>query len=154
MGINRSYVSGLELGPRNPTILTLWHAAKAIGVTVRAFFDDEKLSLRRQRFLYGMAGSERSDHRRSFVLLLALWLRRIFALVPGGFGSRCCIQASYSGVPGRGGALLGRPPAQCGIKSTMVWVTSAQDARTVAAIPRIATRVMRVLYELLRSARS
>ena len=86
MGINRSYVSGLELGPRNPTILTLWHAAKAIGVTVRAFFDDEKLSLRRQRFLYGMAGSERSDHRRSFVLLLALWLRRIFALVPGGFG--------------------------------------------------------------------
>jgi len=46
MGIDRSYVSRLELGQRNPTILTLWHAAKAIGVTVRAFFDEEKLSLR------------------------------------------------------------------------------------------------------------
>jgi transcriptional regulator with XRE-family HTH domain len=47
MGIDRSYVSGLELGQRNPTILTLWHAAKAIGVTVRAFFDEEKVSVRR-----------------------------------------------------------------------------------------------------------
>jgi hypothetical protein len=34
----------------------------------------------------------------------------------------------------------------------MVWVTSAQDARTVAAIASTAMRVMRVLHGLLRSA--
>jgi transcriptional regulator with XRE-family HTH domain len=25
MGVDRAYVSGLELGQRNPTVLTLWH---------------------------------------------------------------------------------------------------------------------------------
>jgi transcriptional regulator with XRE-family HTH domain len=42
MGVDRAYVSGLELGRRNPTILTLWHIAKALDVKVRAFFDEEK----------------------------------------------------------------------------------------------------------------
>jgi transcriptional regulator with XRE-family HTH domain len=42
MGIDRAYVSGLELGQRNPTILTLWHIAQALGVKVGAFFDEEK----------------------------------------------------------------------------------------------------------------
>jgi transcriptional regulator with XRE-family HTH domain len=27
MGVDRAYVSGLELGQRNPTIVTLWHLA-------------------------------------------------------------------------------------------------------------------------------
>ena len=31
MGVDRAYVSGLELGQRNPTIVTLWHIAKALG---------------------------------------------------------------------------------------------------------------------------
>lgn len=31
MGVDRSYVSGLELGQRNPTVLTLWHLAQALG---------------------------------------------------------------------------------------------------------------------------
>jgi transcriptional regulator with XRE-family HTH domain len=40
MGVDRAYVSGLELGERNPTILTLWHTAKALGVKLRQFFDN------------------------------------------------------------------------------------------------------------------
>jgi len=42
MGVDRAYVSGLELGQRNPTIVTLWHVAKALGVKVRPFFEEEK----------------------------------------------------------------------------------------------------------------
>lgn len=33
-GVERACVSGLELGQRNPTVLTLWHAAQALGVEV------------------------------------------------------------------------------------------------------------------------
>jgi transcriptional regulator with XRE-family HTH domain len=40
MGVDRAYVSGLELGQRNPTVVTLWHIAKALGVKLRAFFDE------------------------------------------------------------------------------------------------------------------
>jgi transcriptional regulator with XRE-family HTH domain len=32
MGVDRAYVSGLELGRRNPTILTLWHTALALKI--------------------------------------------------------------------------------------------------------------------------
>ena len=32
MGVDRAYVSGLELGRRNPTILTLWHTALALDI--------------------------------------------------------------------------------------------------------------------------
>ncbi|WP_082609991.1 helix-turn-helix transcriptional regulator [Bosea sp. Root381] len=32
MGVDRAYVSGLETGRRNPTVLTLWHASLALGV--------------------------------------------------------------------------------------------------------------------------
>lgn len=32
MGVDRAYVSGLELGRRNPTILTLWHTAIALNI--------------------------------------------------------------------------------------------------------------------------
>ena len=42
MGVDRAYVSGLELGQRNPTIVTLWHIAKALGVKVRLFFREER----------------------------------------------------------------------------------------------------------------
>ena len=40
MGVDRAYVSGLELGQRNPTVVTLWHLAKALGVAMRLFFDE------------------------------------------------------------------------------------------------------------------
>ena len=40
MGVDRAYVSGLEKGERNPTVVTLWHIAKALGVKVRALFEE------------------------------------------------------------------------------------------------------------------
>jgi transcriptional regulator with XRE-family HTH domain len=40
MDVDRGYVSGLELGQRNPTIVTLWHTAEALGTKVRSFFED------------------------------------------------------------------------------------------------------------------
>jgi transcriptional regulator with XRE-family HTH domain len=42
MGVDRAYVSGLELGQRNPTIVTLWHIAEALGVKLQSFFNEEK----------------------------------------------------------------------------------------------------------------
>jgi transcriptional regulator with XRE-family HTH domain len=41
MGVDRGYISGLELGQRNPTIVTLWHITRALGVKLQAFFDEE-----------------------------------------------------------------------------------------------------------------
>lgn len=46
MGVDRSYVSGLEQGTRNPTVVTLWHIAKALGVTMAAFFDERQRKAR------------------------------------------------------------------------------------------------------------
>ena len=40
MGIDRAYVSGLEMGRRNPTIVTLWHLARALGVAVKSLFEE------------------------------------------------------------------------------------------------------------------
>jgi transcriptional regulator with XRE-family HTH domain len=34
MRVDRAYISGLELGQRNPTVITLWHAAQALDVEV------------------------------------------------------------------------------------------------------------------------
>jgi transcriptional regulator with XRE-family HTH domain len=49
MGIDRAYVSGLELGQRNPTILSLWHVAEALGVKVQHFFEEEMKPRRKSR---------------------------------------------------------------------------------------------------------
>jgi transcriptional regulator with XRE-family HTH domain len=38
MGVDRAYVSGLELGGRNPTIVTLWHLAQALEVRFAELF--------------------------------------------------------------------------------------------------------------------
>ena len=40
MGVDRAYISGLELGQRNPTILTLWHLAQALKAQLRDLFGD------------------------------------------------------------------------------------------------------------------
>ncbi|MGB6658920.1 MAG: helix-turn-helix transcriptional regulator [Xanthobacteraceae bacterium] len=40
MGVDRAYVSGLESGERNPTIITLWNLAKALGVKTATLFDE------------------------------------------------------------------------------------------------------------------
>ncbi len=42
MGVDRAYVSGLELGQRNPTVLTIWHIATALRVKVRSLFDEKR----------------------------------------------------------------------------------------------------------------
>lgn len=42
MGVDRAYVSGLELGQRNPTVVTLWHLGKALGVKLGLLFDEEQ----------------------------------------------------------------------------------------------------------------
>jgi transcriptional regulator with XRE-family HTH domain len=42
MGVDRAYISGLELGQRNPTVVTLWHLGQALGVKLGAFFHEEK----------------------------------------------------------------------------------------------------------------
>jgi transcriptional regulator with XRE-family HTH domain len=49
MGVDGAYVSGLELGQRNPTIVTLWHIAEAPGVKLQAFFNEEKPRRRAER---------------------------------------------------------------------------------------------------------
>jgi transcriptional regulator with XRE-family HTH domain len=40
MGVDRAYVSALELGGRNPTIVTLWHLAQALGVRFAQLFQE------------------------------------------------------------------------------------------------------------------
>jgi len=42
MGVDRAYVSGLEQGQRNPTVISLWHVAQALEVPIRDFFDESK----------------------------------------------------------------------------------------------------------------
>jgi transcriptional regulator with XRE-family HTH domain len=42
MGVDRAYVSGLEQGQRNPTVISLWHIANALDVPMRSFFDEPK----------------------------------------------------------------------------------------------------------------
>ncbi|HEY6257616.1 MAG TPA: helix-turn-helix transcriptional regulator [Xanthobacteraceae bacterium] len=47
MGVDRAYISGLELGQRNPTVVTLWHIAKALDVKLGPIFDGERAQRRR-----------------------------------------------------------------------------------------------------------
>ena len=42
MGVDRAYISGLELGQRNPTVITLWHAAQALDVEVHLLLKDDQ----------------------------------------------------------------------------------------------------------------
>ncbi|MGM4967698.1 helix-turn-helix domain-containing protein [Tardiphaga sp. 1201_B9_N1_1] len=42
MGVDRAYVSGLEQGQRNPTVISLWHVAQALEVPIRDFFEESK----------------------------------------------------------------------------------------------------------------
>lgn len=39
MGVEQGYVSRLEAGQRNPTIVTIWHAAQALGVPPSRLFE-------------------------------------------------------------------------------------------------------------------
>jgi transcriptional regulator with XRE-family HTH domain len=37
---DHGYISGLELGQRNPTVVTLWHLAKALDVAMVCLFEE------------------------------------------------------------------------------------------------------------------
>ena len=39
LGVDRAYVSGVEMGKRNPTIVTMHRFAEALGVKLGRFFD-------------------------------------------------------------------------------------------------------------------
>jgi transcriptional regulator with XRE-family HTH domain len=41
MGVDRAYVSALELGRRNPTVITLWHVAQALEINLTELVADE-----------------------------------------------------------------------------------------------------------------
>jgi transcriptional regulator with XRE-family HTH domain len=41
MGVDRAYLSGLELGQRNPTVVTLWHIAEALGVKLHSLVEEK-----------------------------------------------------------------------------------------------------------------
>lgn len=47
MGVDRAYVSGLELGQRNATIISLWHASQALGSKIAELFEEENRVKRR-----------------------------------------------------------------------------------------------------------
>ncbi|WP_247531812.1 helix-turn-helix transcriptional regulator [Bradyrhizobium sp. 162] len=49
LGVDRSYVSGLELGTRNATIVTLWHVSQALGVTFQGIFAEGTKRTRRSK---------------------------------------------------------------------------------------------------------
>lgn len=42
VGVDRAYISGLEQGQRNPTVISLWHVAQALDVPIRLFFEPKK----------------------------------------------------------------------------------------------------------------
>jgi transcriptional regulator with XRE-family HTH domain len=46
MGLDRAYVSGLELGQRNPTVVTLWHLAQALDVKLTDIVSRAKVRAR------------------------------------------------------------------------------------------------------------
>ena len=46
IGVDRAHVSSLETGRRNPTILTLWHVAQALGIDISKFFESTPRSRR------------------------------------------------------------------------------------------------------------
>ncbi|MFD2648249.1 helix-turn-helix domain-containing protein [Devosia albogilva] len=45
MGVDRAYVSALERGQRNPTVLSLWNIAEALGVHIASLFAEDVLQL-------------------------------------------------------------------------------------------------------------
>lgn len=40
MGVDRAYVSGMERGQQNITLLTMWHLAEALNVRPAALLDE------------------------------------------------------------------------------------------------------------------
>jgi transcriptional regulator with XRE-family HTH domain len=49
MGVEQGYVSKLEAGARNPTIVTIWQTSEALGVQPAALFEVPSHSLKGRR---------------------------------------------------------------------------------------------------------
>jgi transcriptional regulator with XRE-family HTH domain len=49
IGVEQGYVSRLEAGKRNPTIVTIWHAAEALGVRPAALFRTRAPTAKRKK---------------------------------------------------------------------------------------------------------
>jgi len=45
MGVDRAYVSALELGKRNPTVITLWQVAEALQVRLADLVNEDNGTL-------------------------------------------------------------------------------------------------------------
>lgn len=43
MGVDRAYISALERGERNPTVLSLFEVAQALDIHIARFFDESVL---------------------------------------------------------------------------------------------------------------
>ncbi len=42
MGVDRAYINALELGKRNPTIITLWRVAEALAVQLTDLLSQQR----------------------------------------------------------------------------------------------------------------
>ncbi len=42
VGVDRAYISGLEQGQRNITVISLWRVAEALDVPIKLFFEPRK----------------------------------------------------------------------------------------------------------------
>jgi transcriptional regulator with XRE-family HTH domain len=42
IGVEQGYISRLEAGSRNPTILTIWHASQALKIKPAMLFDESR----------------------------------------------------------------------------------------------------------------
>jgi transcriptional regulator with XRE-family HTH domain len=40
LGVDRAYVSSIERGQQNATIVSLWHVSQALGVKIGELFED------------------------------------------------------------------------------------------------------------------
>ena len=49
MGVDQGYVSRLEAGQRNPTIVTVWHVAKALDVKPSDLFQEDEPRAKSQK---------------------------------------------------------------------------------------------------------
>ena len=58
----------------------------------------------------------------------AQWRRFYFDLIVAASSARFCCQASYSGVPGRGGAPFGIPPSHVGTLSATAPLTAGRGS--------------------------
>jgi transcriptional regulator with XRE-family HTH domain len=63
MGVDQGYVSSLEAGRRNPTILTIWHAAMALRTQPANLFEPPKSAPPKRKRTPRVASGSRAKTR-------------------------------------------------------------------------------------------